>query len=192
MSCSSEACVAFPRAEGRCLGPSGRPFPERLTSGLGRLAGTQLRWASARFSGSRVDFPTPIAVDEAGEQRSRAWSPPPGCLRHPTSHVVRNGTYGVRTPQPRQLYLCRHSTGAGPTRSRRRSPAITCTSTRARRGGRHAELSAGGRGQRGGVWAGGLGPRPWRWRGQYLSWARHRRGAAGRSWCAGAHATAAR
>jgi hypothetical protein len=37
---------------------------------------------------------------------ARAWSPPPECPKHPGSKVVRNGTYGVRTPRPRQRYRC--------------------------------------------------------------------------------------
>jgi hypothetical protein len=47
-----------------------------------------------------------VALDGAGELKLRSWSQPPACPRHPSSHVVRNGTYGVRTPQPRQRYRC--------------------------------------------------------------------------------------
>jgi len=45
-------------------------------------------------------------------QGARVWSPPPPCPDHPGSKVVRNGTYGVRTPRPRQRYRCTPSDGS--------------------------------------------------------------------------------
>ncbi|WP_100499137.1 hypothetical protein [Geodermatophilus chilensis] len=47
-----------------------------------------------------------VPLDDAGELKLRSWSSPPVCPRHPSSVVHRNGTYGVRTPQPRQRYRC--------------------------------------------------------------------------------------
>lgn len=43
---------------------------------------------------------------------ARVWSPPPPCPEHPGSKVVRNGTYGVRTPRPRQRYRCSPTDGS--------------------------------------------------------------------------------
>ncbi|GAB3989470.1 hypothetical protein [Nocardioides marmoraquaticus] len=45
---------------------------------------------------------------------ARVWSPPPPCPRHVGSRVVRNGTYGVRTPRPRQRYRCTPADGSKP------------------------------------------------------------------------------
>ena len=47
-----------------------------------------------------------VPLDEQGAPQVRSWSPPPPCSKHPAGRVVRNGTYGVRTPQPRQRYRC--------------------------------------------------------------------------------------
>lgn len=42
------------------------------------------------------------------------WSPPPACPEHPDSKVVRNGTYGRKTPKPRQRYRCTPADGSKP------------------------------------------------------------------------------
>jgi hypothetical protein len=62
------------------------------------------RYRCAPAGGDAHIFDVPL--DEAGELRLRSWSSPPACARHPSSKVHRNGTYGVRTPQPRQRYRC--------------------------------------------------------------------------------------
>lgn len=47
-------------------------------------------------------------------QGARVWSPPPPCQEHAGSKVIRNGTYGVRTPRPRQRYRCFPADGSKP------------------------------------------------------------------------------
>ena len=62
--------------------------------------------------------PTPhvfsVPLDADGEPRARGWSPPPACPQHAESHVIRDGTYGIRTPVPRQRYRCSPADGSKP------------------------------------------------------------------------------
>lgn len=67
-------------------------------------SGRQRRYRCAPLSGDAHVFHVPL--DDEGTPQLRGWSPPPPCPEHPTGKVVRNGTYGVRTPQPRQRYRC--------------------------------------------------------------------------------------
>lgn len=55
-----------------------------------------------------------LLLDDDGQPVVRSWSPPPACADHPAGKVVRNGTYGVRTPQPRQRYRCTPPDGGRP------------------------------------------------------------------------------
>lgn len=59
--------------------------------------------------GFGVGAPLPEELDAPVELPARAvalWSPPRSCPEHPGSHVVRNGTYGLKTPKRRQRYRC--------------------------------------------------------------------------------------
>ena len=54
-----------------------------------------------------------VALDDDGEVQERNRSAPPKCPRgHVGGKVVRDGTYGIRTPQPRQRYLCAPADGS--------------------------------------------------------------------------------
>jgi hypothetical protein len=55
-----------------------------------------------------------VALDQSGSVVQRSVSQAPICETHAGSRVVRNGTYGVRTPQPRQRYLCTPLDGSKP------------------------------------------------------------------------------
>lgn len=47
-----------------------------------------------------------VVVTEASPTPLSTRQPPPGCPEHPEGHVVRDGTYGKRSPLPRQRYRC--------------------------------------------------------------------------------------
>jgi len=55
-----------------------------------------------------------VLVPAPGRALAAQWSPPPPCQSHPGSRVVRNGTYGKKTPKPRQGYKCFPADGSKP------------------------------------------------------------------------------
>jgi len=73
-------------------------------------SGPHRRYRCTQPGGERHLFDVPL--DDGGQPVVRSWSPPPACADHPASKVIRNGTYGVRTPQPRQRYRCFPSDGS--------------------------------------------------------------------------------
>lgn len=70
--------------------------------------GTRRKYVCVPAGGRRHSF----VVAEGAP--ARAWTPPPPCPTHPSGAVVRNGTYGVRTPRPRQRYRCTPGDGSAP------------------------------------------------------------------------------
>lgn len=72
-------------------------------------SGTRRRYKCVPSGGETHTF---SVVEDLGAVR--VWSPPPPCPRHQGSKVVRNGTYGVRTPRPRQRYRCVPADGSKP------------------------------------------------------------------------------
>jgi hypothetical protein len=89
--------------------PSGRV----IAHGMRQLAtGPHQRYRCTPASGAPHMFDLPL--DDGGQPVVRSWSPPPVCADHPAGKVVRNGTYGVRTPQPRQRYRCTPPGGGRP------------------------------------------------------------------------------
>jgi hypothetical protein len=54
-----------------------------------------------------------VAVTDGGVPAA-SWSPPPACATHPSSRVVRFGTYGKTTGKPRQRYRCFPEDGSKP------------------------------------------------------------------------------
>lgn len=64
-------------------------------------SGTRRRYRCLPAGGEKHSF---SVVEDLGT--ARVWSPPPACPQHAGSKVIRNGTYGVRTPRPRQRYRC--------------------------------------------------------------------------------------
>ena len=55
-----------------------------------------------------------VLVPAPGRAVAAQWSPAPECPDHDGSKVVRNGTYGKATPQPRQSYKCFPADGSKP------------------------------------------------------------------------------
>jgi hypothetical protein len=72
-------------------------------------SGPRRRYECVPTGGERHYF-----VVAEGGNRVRVWTPPPECSEHSGSVVVRNGTYGRRTPQPRQRYRCTPPDGGRP------------------------------------------------------------------------------
>ncbi len=83
-------------------------------------AGRVQRYECLPRVGDRHTFSVPI--DPAGQLMPLP-DPPPVCPEHPASAVIRWGTYGKWTPNPRQRYRCRPD---------RDEPAHTFTTTLAR------------------------------------------------------------
>ncbi len=93
----------------RCPEPTHRGSNVVAHSSKSTNTGKRRVYRCEPLNGGRHFFTVVIADDDAAPSTprpTRVRQPAPRCEEHPAGHVVRDGTYGKRSPLPRQRYRC--------------------------------------------------------------------------------------
>lgn len=91
-------------AQARCPDPAHRGSNVVGSGARATTSGTRQTYRCDPPTGSRHYFT--VVLTEVGAALTPALQRAPPCPVHPGSRVVRNGTYGKRSPAPRQCYRC--------------------------------------------------------------------------------------